>query len=394
MGKRKLEINVLEAAKERIKYTFDNFERIYVSFSAGKDSTVMLHLVMEEAIKRKRNVGVLLVDLEAQYQHTIEHALNCFKLYKKYIIPFWVSLPLNLRNAVSVYEPFWKCWDTEKKKLWVRQPPKTAITDTKYFNFFKEGMEFEDFVPKFGEWFSRKKKTACLVGIRTDESLNRYRAIESGFTTQISKHLHNVYPIYDWKVDDIWIYHNKTKKPHNKIYDLMYSAGCPLVDQRICQPYGDDQKKGLWLFHILEPKTWEKLILRVNGVNTGALYIKEQGNINGNNYITKPEQHTWKSFSEHLINSMPVVTKKQYKEKISIFINKWVDRCYIPDIPDEVYYNLENLGKVPSYRRICKAVLKNDFQLKTLGFSQPKSKTYGDYLNIKYNGTYANDKGH
>jgi len=41
--------NVLTAAKQRISYTFDHFEKIMVSFSGGKDSSVMLHLVMEEA---------------------------------------------------------------------------------------------------------------------------------------------------------------------------------------------------------------------------------------------------------------------------------------------------------------------------------------------------------
>jgi predicted phosphoadenosine phosphosulfate sulfurtransferase len=56
--------NVYEASKERISWTFDNFEKIYVSFSGGKDSTVMIHLVMDEAIKRNKKIGVLFVDLE------------------------------------------------------------------------------------------------------------------------------------------------------------------------------------------------------------------------------------------------------------------------------------------------------------------------------------------
>ena len=54
MPKYYIDKTVLEAAKDRIKYTFDNFKKIYVSFSAGKDSTVMLHLVMDEAKKRNR----------------------------------------------------------------------------------------------------------------------------------------------------------------------------------------------------------------------------------------------------------------------------------------------------------------------------------------------------
>ncbi len=72
--KRGIGVSVLQAARERIRYSFDHFERVYVSFSAGKDSSVMLHLVMEEAIRRGRRVGVLFIDLEAQYELTIKHA--------------------------------------------------------------------------------------------------------------------------------------------------------------------------------------------------------------------------------------------------------------------------------------------------------------------------------
>jgi predicted phosphoadenosine phosphosulfate sulfurtransferase len=67
MPKRGLGTNVLIAAKQRVAWTFDTFERVYTSFSGGKDSTVMLHLVMEEAEKRGRRAGVLLVDLEGQW---------------------------------------------------------------------------------------------------------------------------------------------------------------------------------------------------------------------------------------------------------------------------------------------------------------------------------------
>ena len=75
MPKNYLNINVYDAAKERIKYTFDNFDNIYLSFSGGKDSTVMLHMVMDEAIKRKKEIGLLIVDLEGQYKLTIENRL-------------------------------------------------------------------------------------------------------------------------------------------------------------------------------------------------------------------------------------------------------------------------------------------------------------------------------
>ena len=96
--------NVYEASQDRVRKIFDNFEKIYVSFSGGKDSSLMLHIVMEEAIKRNRKVGVLVIDLEAQYQDTVNHALHMVELYKDHIELFWTCVPLLLRNAVTNFE--------------------------------------------------------------------------------------------------------------------------------------------------------------------------------------------------------------------------------------------------------------------------------------------------
>ena len=50
----------------------------------------------------------------------------------------------------------------------------------------------------------------------------------------------------------------------------MHKAGVKLSLQRICQPYGDDQRRGLWLFHLIEPETWAKVVARVNGAKVFA----------------------------------------------------------------------------------------------------------------------------
>ena len=185
MPKRYLNKDVYTAAQERIAYTFDNFQRVYVSFSGGKDSTVMLHMVMEEAIKRDRIVAVMFIDLEGQYKLTIDHIQACYDLYADHIEPYWIALPIALRNAVSVYQPKWLSWEAGKEDIWIRPQPDGAIIDYNLFPFYKAGMEFEEFVPEFGEWYAQGERTACLVGIRSDESLNRFRTIAST-TKQLS----------------------------------------------------------------------------------------------------------------------------------------------------------------------------------------------------------------
>ena len=390
MPKKRMKINVYEAALKRITYTFDNFENIYVSFSGGKDSTVMLHMVADEARKRNRKIGVMLVDLEGQYKLTIESAKEIFDMYKDICIPFWICLPIHLRNAVSVYDPFWKCWDEKQKDKWVREMPEWAISDKNVFPFFSDGMEFEEFAPLFGEWFSEGKRTACFVGIRADESLNRFRTIASKYktaynniqwTTKVSENVYNIYPLYDWRTRDIWIYHSKNRdKPYNKLYDMMNMAGLSIHQQRICQPYGDDQRRGLWLFHLIEPQTWSKIVARVNGANGGALYIQETGNMTGYNKIQLPSGHTWQSFAKMLLDSMPPKTKVHFENKITLFVKWWMEKAYPNGIPDFAEQILESKRKVPSWRRVCKSLLRNDYWCKGLGFSQHKSEAYKKYL--------------
>lgn len=393
MPKIPLNKNVYEASKERIEFVFDNFERVYLSFSAGKDSTVMLHLTMQEAQRRNRKIGVLIVDLEGQYKLTIEHMKACIYMYSENIELYWVCLPIHLRNAVSVFEPFWLCWDPDRKDDWIRKQPKEAITDINFFPFFRIGMEFEEFVPEFGEWYSQGEKTACLVGIRADESLNRFRTIastskitfkEKQYTTQVTDNVFNVYPIYDWSTQDIWIYHAKNPdKRHNELYDLMHKAGLSIHLQRICQPYGDDQRRGLWLFHLIEPETWAKVVARVNGANSGALYVQDTGNINGYGKITKPSQHTWKSFADLILSTLPEKTAEHYRNKIFTFIRWWSERGYESGIPDEAPLILESQKLAPSYRRVCKSLLRNDYWCKGLGFTQHKTEAYEKYLKLK-----------
>jgi predicted phosphoadenosine phosphosulfate sulfurtransferase len=383
--KRGLGIDVLTAARQRISWTFDTFARVYVSFSGGKDSTVMLHLVADEARKRGRTFGLLFVDLEGQYKLTIDHVFECYRDYGDIIEPHWVCLPIVLRNAVSQYAPRWCCWEPEREAEWIRSKP--ALASSVAYPFFRERMEFEEFVPAFGEWFGGGEPTACFVGIRSDESLNRWRTIASKtktafegrkWTTLCGSSLWNVYPIYDWRTEDLWTWQARNpNRPYNRLYDRMYQAGLTIHQMRICQPYGDDQRKGLWLFHVVEPETWARVVARVSGANQGALYAQESGNVLGRLKITKPAGHTWESFSLMLLDSMPERTSEHFRNKIAVFIQWWRVKGIDP-IPDDGPMD----KTTPSWKRIAKALLRNDYWCKGLSFSQTKSAAYEKYLKL------------
>lgn len=384
--------SVLEAAKARISESFDNLERLYISFSGGKDSTVMMHLVCQEARKRGRKVGVLIIDLEAQYTATVTHIESMVTEYADCIDLHWFCGEILLRNAVSDFEPKWCCWDSEKESIWVRQKPSLA-SDLRQYSFYVPRMEFEELMVIFGSWYAQGKTCGAFIGIRADESLHRYRAIVSRkdglmlngrkWTTRIAKDVYNLYPIYDWRTEDIWLFHAKNQElSYNRIYDLMTRAGVKFSNQRLCQPFGDDQKKGLWLYQILEPETWYKLLNRVSGVNSGALYAQDTGNINGNNKISKPEGQTWKEYTNFLLRSLPAPMQENYRQRFKKFIAGWKKRGY-DVIPDAAPHDLEVKQWAPSWRRMCRCILRNDYYCKGLGQTQPLSEAYGKFKDIQ-----------
>ncbi len=133
--------NVYQASIERYEVIYSEFEKVYVSFSGGKDSGIMLNMAIEAARRTgKLPVHVLIVDLEGQYKHTMDYVERM--LSRPEVNSYWICLPIHLRNAVSQFQPHWICWDEEKKDAWIRPLPKHkgVISDINFFPFFRRGM--------------------------------------------------------------------------------------------------------------------------------------------------------------------------------------------------------------------------------------------------------------
>ncbi len=379
MSKRYLDTDVYTAARARVREVIRAFPRFTVSFSGGKDSGVLLNLVLDVAREEGRlPVPVLTIDLEAQYAKTVDFVGRM--LERPDVAPTWVCLPLHLRNAVSQHQPHWLCWDPDREAAWVRPLPAApgVVADEATYPFFRRGMEFEEFVPAYGEWFSAGEQTACFVGIRSDESLNRYRTISSttkarwrghGWTTWTTPHVLNVYPIYDWRTEDLWTATGRQGWDYNRIYDLMHLAGLSVHQMRLCQPYGDDQRRGLYLFKILEPETWARVVARVEGANFGNRYVGTRALEAGR--MALPPGHTYRSYSHFLLDSMPPHVAAHYRQKIARFLWWWRKHGGWP-VPDAADPKLEAARKTPSWRRICKVLLRNDYWCKGLTFGQTK----------------------
>lgn len=376
------DIDVYQAARARMRLVFEHFDRVCVAFSGGKDSTVTLHLALEVARETGRlPVHAMFVDLEGQYQATIAHVTQMFDCED--IRPWWICLPINLRNASSVHEPFWCAWQPDREAEWIRPMPShpAVIRDPDYFPFYRYRMEFEEFFPAFNEWLSRDVPTAFLVGIRADESLNRYLAVKRrakvkqrawrvpGCKTPVpwsakdhpSSRAVTFFPIYDWRFEDLWRYMADHGHPYNRLYDHMYRAGVPFSQMRICQPYGDDQRKGLDLFHKLEPQTWSRVVQRVAGANYGARYSRQRFLGYRGGLGLPPSFATWRDYSGFLLRSFPPVLREVYHRRIVRFIQWWEAHGYpLEAWPDAGVPALESRKTQPSWRRVALALLKQD----------------------------------
>ena len=278
--------NVYELIQKRLKFIFDEFDNIYVSFSGGKDSGVLLNLCIDYIRKHNlnRKIGVFHMDYEAQYKMTTDYVEETFRQNLDILEIYHVCVPFKVVTCASMYQQFWRPWDEEMHANWVRPMPKNCYKKED-FPFYNDEMWDYNFQVEFGRWYHKKKdavRTACLVGIRTQESLDRWRTIYSNnrlftyhnlkWSRRIGYDLFNLYPIYDWRTEDIWVAYARFKWPFNQLYELYYKAGVPLDKQRVASPFLSTAQETLKLYKAIDPNTWGRMLGRVNGVNFTGIY--------------------------------------------------------------------------------------------------------------------------
>lgn len=407
-------MNVYEAANNRLKYIFDNFDNVYVSFSGGKDSGVLLNLAIDWMRKNApgRKLGLFHLDYEAQYTMTTEYVNKTLSENSDILDVYRCCVPFKVSTCTSMTESYWRPWEEGKKDIWVSKMPENAKT---YFSFYDQDMWDYEFQEKFSLWYHKMKgakRTACLVGIRTQESLNRWRAIHSdrnyhnymgkNWTKNMYDNVFNCYPIFDWTTQDIWIGNAKFNWSYNKLYDIMYQAGIPIDQQRVASPFISTAISSLKFYKVIEPKTWGKLIGRVNGVNFSGLYGGTTAM--GWKSIKLPVGHTWKSYMFFLLDTLPKNTADNYRAKLSVSQEFWrtkggclsnevTEKLKAMDIPiqiqpagnyktDKLPVTMEYLDdcdiaeftQIPTYKRMCICILKNDHLMKYAGFSLTKNE--------------------
>jgi len=412
-------MNVYQAAQDRLKYIFDEFDFILVAFSGGKDSSVLLNITYDYAQKHRclNRVSMYHIDYEAQYQMTTDYVTRAFLDRFDGIGKYWLCLPIGAQCACRMDGDTWIPWRKEDRDIWVREMPDNPYVineDNVSFPFYAGQLDYE-MQDNFCDWFAGSHgRTAILIGIRADESLNRYRTIkgnnhvnlykDTNYIYQRGELAHNCYPLYDWTVNDIWTYNAKFQKEYNHLYDLYYQAGLRVDQMRVASPFNDCAMDSLYLYKAIDPQNWGKMTGRVNGVNMAGLYGRTTAM--GWKSITKPAHFTWQEYCNFLLNTLPEDIRKHYLEKLNTSIKFWREKGgalsgqTIKELSDGgvKYRNMGKASKisekdviafddylddadvtdfksVPTYKRMCICIIKNDYACKYMGFAQNKAET-------------------
>lgn len=404
-------MNVYDAAKERLNIIFDNFKYVYVSFSGGKDSGVLLELCAMVAKERGVRFGIFHMDYEAQYTMTTDYVMRTLERFADIADIYHACVPFKVTTCTSMFQSFWRPYDPEKRDLWVKDMPDKAMTAAD-FPFYQKRMWDYDFQDAFGEWLAvQHGNVCCLLGIRTGESLNRWRAVHSdknyktwdGYEwTNTANKCVTAYPMHDWTTEDVWTANAKNGWDYNRLYDLFYYAGVPLHKQRVASPFISEGIEALRLYQVIEPDTWGKLVGRVNGVNFTGLYGGTTAM--GWKKITKPPHFTWEQYMYFLLDTLPTATKQNYLDKLATSVKFWRERGGVLDedtiaklrtagvkieVGDTTNYKTtkkpvrmeyqedyegKNFKDIPTYKRMCICIIKNDHLCKYMGFSLTKDE--------------------
>jgi len=406
-----------------LKLIFEDFDNISVSFSGGKDSGVLLNAVLDykRTHKYPQKIAVFHEDYEAQYTKTTEFVTRMYENNIDDIEPYWFCVPMTVNCSVSMYQMSWVPWNPVEKEIWVRQLPKMPyVISLEHDNipaFYKLAMTDEALYEDFGKWYDKthEGKSIVLLGLRANESLNRYSSITNEskilykgqrWTRKAGETYYVGLPIYDFEAQDVWIMNGRKEYDYNKLYDLYWKAGLTLEQMRVASPYNIWGRATLNLYRVLDPDVWVKVVGRVEGANFAAIYGDTKAL--GYREAKLPKGHTWESYCKFLLSTLPEETREHYIEKFKTSIKFWREKGGVVHDDaikelEELKYPIEKAGTskrsklnqtdvifkeipddtdditstidIPSWKRMTFCILKNDHVCKWMGFAPTKSQS-------------------
>jgi predicted phosphoadenosine phosphosulfate sulfurtransferase len=362
-------IDVVTAARTRIKNVFSNGVKVYMSFSGGKDSLVLaditLKLIKAGEIDPKL-LTVLFIDEEAIYT-SVEKIVHEWR--KKFIMAGakfdWWCVEVKHFSAYNqlTADESYTCWDHTKEDVWVRRPPPFALRNHPQL---KPGIDnYQSFLPKVtGDGI-------MLVGVRASESVQRLQymaAMNLGAGSSITgKNM--IYPLYDWKTKDVWLYLKNEHVDIPEIYLWMYQTGISKNQLRICQYFSVDCVGSLIHIAEYEPGLWEKILRREPNAYLAALYWDSELYRRSSKQRRETEkQKDYKALVKHMLFEDP---DRYFTTQLTRNVAKQYRKLIV---------KMDGMIRPRDYRKIHDALVAGDPKLRTLrAISMDISSSYAEY---------------
>lgn len=361
--------NVLEEARQRINYLYDEFEDVVVSISGGKDSTVVFYLTLEIAKERNRlPLKVMWIDQEAEWQGTVDYCRKIMEMPE--VKPYWFQMPMYITNNANSYERYSYCWEEGKEDNYIHPINPLSIRENKYGT-----MRFHELFNAISKVEFNTKKTAMIAGVRAEEAPKRAVALTNRATykwitwgKKFSNNIYTFYPVYDWSYTDVWKYIQENHIPYNEVYDKMYRHGVTVPNMRISNLHHETAIQVLLLVQELEPETWNKVSKRIPGANT-IKHLKK------NSFVCPKELpymfDTWYDYAIHLKNNIVQDEKNRLeldkvieKDRFVYCGNSIIEKSYFTNIVNTILSADWDFTKIQNFRMTPEAYLYYKFKLK------------------------------
>ena len=325
-----LPYNVMEAALNRMRWLFDEFENVLVSYSGGKDSTVVYNLALQVAREKGRlPLQVFFLDQEAEWEATIDQVKSI--MYNPDVKPYWLQVPIKLFNATSVTEHWLQCWAPEDEDRWMRPHDPIAMTQNVY------GTDrFHEFFRAFVRYHWPHTRTAQLTGVRAEESPNRrfgltsyktYKWVTWGSVIDKEQDHYTFHPLYDWSYMDIWKAIHENGWSYNAIYDFMYRYGVPVRNMRVSNVHHETAVHSLFMLQEIEPQTYARLTQRIAGIDMAGKLGKDDYFVRQLPYMFA----SWREYRDFLLDKL--ITEPTWKENFKRYFNR--DELYFYPVAGE-----------------------------------------------------------